>query len=105
MKIKFYSLEIEKFISGLEKPTIAKVLRTFDLLERFGGDLGMPHVRKLRKGLFELRVRGQQEVRFLFIFRGGGVIIVLSGFVKKTRKISVRELKKALRRKDELDEV
>lgn len=54
---------IEKFIEFLEKPTIAKVLRTIDLLEDFGPQLGMPHSKKIEDGLFELRIRGKQEVR------------------------------------------
>ncbi|MFA5792579.1 MAG: type II toxin-antitoxin system RelE/ParE family toxin [Candidatus Gracilibacteria bacterium] len=59
---------VEKFILKLEKPTIAKVLRTVDLLEKFGNDLGMPHSKKIRHNLFELRVRGGQEVR-IFAFK------------------------------------
>ncbi|HLD18332.1 MAG TPA: hypothetical protein VJB99_04710 [Patescibacteria group bacterium] len=43
MEIRFFHADVEEFIRGLEKPTIAKVLRTIDLLETFGHKLGMPH--------------------------------------------------------------
>jgi len=62
MKVVFFDSELEKFISSLEKPTIAKVLRTIDLLESFGHLLGMPHSKKVSPHLFELRIRGKQEI-------------------------------------------
>ncbi len=47
MEIKFFDNLLEKFISNLEKPTIAKILRTIDLLESFGQQLTMPHSKKV----------------------------------------------------------
>jgi len=38
---------LDKFIKSLEKPTIAKVLRIIDLLEKFGYNLGLPYSKKL----------------------------------------------------------
>ncbi|EKE14699.1 MAG: hypothetical protein ACD_12C00336G0002 [uncultured bacterium] len=74
--------DVEKFITTLGKPTIAKVLRTIDLLERFGHQLGLPHTKKVRSDLFELRIRGQQEVRIFYTFQKREIIL-LHGFVKK----------------------
>jgi len=54
---------LEKFIQSLEKSTIAKTLRTIDLLEKFGYDLKFPHSKKIAKNLLELRIRGRQEIR------------------------------------------
>ena len=103
MRIKFYSDEIEEFVESLQEQTIAKVLRTFDLLERFGNQLKMPHSKKVSDGLFELRIRGVQEVRFLYMFQKVKIVIVLSGFIKKTNKIPIRQLSLAKRRKNDLD--
>lgn len=89
--------DVEKFITTLQKPTIAKVLRTIDLLERFGYQLGSPHTKKIRDDLFEIRIRGQQEVRIFYIF-SKKKIILLHGFVKKTQKIPQCELKIAIRK-------
>ena len=72
MGIHFFNKdEIETFIASLEKQTIAKVLRTLDLLEKFGNKLGMPHSKKIIDGIFELRVRGVQEIRLTRHFSVG----------------------------------
>lgn len=89
--------DVEKFIMALQKSTIAKVLRNIDLLERFGYQLGSPHTKKIRDDLFEIHIRGRQEVRIFYIF-SKRKIILLHGFVKKTQKIPQRELKAALRK-------
>lgn len=59
MEVIFFDEAVEIFLTKLEKPTIAKVLRTVDLLERFGNQLGMPHSKSVGRNLFELRIRGQ----------------------------------------------
>lgn len=88
---------VEKFIATLEKPTIAKVLRTIDLLERFGYQLGLPHSKKMKSNLFELRVRGQQEVRIFYTFKKGEIIL-LHGFIKKSQHIPQCEFKQAIKK-------
>lgn len=94
MVIRFFDSQVEKFIKSLEKETIAKVLRTIDLLEIFGNNLTLPHSRKIESGLFELRVRGRQEVRIFYSFHRGGAIL-LQGFLKKTQRTPQREINKA----------
>lgn len=91
MKIKLYDLPLEKFITSLQKQTIAKVLRTIDLLERFGASLGTPHSKKIATSLFELRIRGKLEVRIFYTFHKD-TIILLHGFIKKSQKIPQKEL-------------
>lgn len=91
MRVHFFDEKIEKFIFGLEKVVLAKTLRTIDLLEHFGSELGMPHSKKIRGQLFELRVRGGQEVRLLYVFHKNSAVI-LSGFIKKQQRIPLREL-------------
>ena len=102
MKVKFFDDGVEKFIASLEAQTVARVLRTIDLLEMFGNRLGPPHTKKIEPGLFELRVRGRQEVRLFYAFQKGE-IIVLSGFVKKTERIPWKELETVRYRLRSLD--
>lgn len=102
MEIKFYDQSIEKFITGLEKPVIAKTLRTLDLLEKFGNKLGMPHSKKIDTNLFELRVRGKKEVRIIYCFYKN-TIVLLHAFIKKTQKIPKREIILAKNRQNTLD--
>lgn len=68
MEIQIFGSALEKFIQSLEKLTVAKILRTIDLLERFGLHLGMPHAKKAKDHLLELRIRGHQEVRIFLHF-------------------------------------
>lgn len=63
MNIRFFDSRLEKFIHSLNEATIAKVLRTIDILEMFGHKLALPHSKKVHAELFELRIRGKQEVR------------------------------------------
>jgi phage-related protein len=91
MEVNFFDDRLEEFIRELEKPTIAKILRTIDLLEHFGHQLGMPHSKKIDHSLFELRIRGQQEVRLIYVFHNNAVMI-LHGFLKKSQKIPQKEI-------------
>jgi len=102
MNIRFFDSELEKFIHALGPETIAKVLRVIDLLEQFGHQLALPHSKKLAERLFELRVRGKQEVRIFYAFHKGKAVL-LHGFVKKSKRIPARELKTALQKSKALD--
>lgn len=92
MKIKIVK-EVELLISSLDSHSVAKVLRVIELLESFGNKLGMPHSRKIKNGLSELRIRGQREVRIFYLIKNNE-IIMLFGYVKKTQKIPRLILKK-----------
>lgn len=93
----FFNDKVESFILSLEKPTIAKVLHVIDLLEKFGHQLNLPHSKKVNADLFELRIRGQQEVRIFYTFQKGNVTI-LHGFIKKSQRIPKREIEQAKRK-------
>lgn len=88
---------VECFILSLEDSASAKVLRTIDLLERFGHRLGMPHSKKIAPALFELRVTGKQEVRLLYTFWYSYAVIV-HGFIKKTQKTPRKEIEAAIQK-------
>ena len=105
MEVSYFDSTLEKFILRLEKATIAKVLRTVALLERFGSVLGMPHSKKVAPQLFELRIRGRQEVRILYAFYKNNTAILLHGFIKKSERIPARELHTALQKLRTLDTI
>jgi len=91
----------EEFLRSLSKSTIAKSLRILDLLEIYGPLIGMPYVKKIAADLFELRVRGREETRFLFTCRKN-VIVIVHGFKKKKGKIPRKEIKTAQKRLTEI---
>ena len=57
----------------------------------------MPFAKKIHKELWELRIGGNQRVRVIYSIKGAQIYII-SWFVKKTMKIPIKELKKAIRR-------
>lgn len=92
MEIQIYDKKLEKFILGLDNNSKAKVARTINLLEKFGPAIGMPHSKPIAKGIFELRIRGKQEIRIFYLFRNNTAIL-LHGYIKKSFRIPANELK------------
>jgi len=91
MDIHALDSALECFIQRLEPMTIAKILRTIDLLERFGHALQMPHAKKISRGVFELRIKGRQEVRIFYTFHRNAAVL-LHGYIKKSDRIPAKEL-------------
>ncbi len=104
MEVIFFDEAVETFLTKLEKITIAKVLRTIDLLGRFGNQLGMPHSKSVGSKLFELRIRGRQEIRLLYTFNNNKAF-VLHGFIKKSQKTPQKELIIAKQKLSSLDTI
>lgn len=102
MKIRLFDSKIETFISDLEAGTVAKILRVIDLLEMFGNKLTFPHSRKIAPRLFELRIHGGQEARILYTFYKNEAVL-LHGLIKKTPRISRKEIDTALHKLKTLD--
>ena len=97
MKIEIFNDSVEKFIRSLEKDTIARVIHTIELLEKFGNKLGLPHSKMVSRGIFELRIHSSQNVRIFYAFSKNKAIL-LHGFIKKTSKIPKKEIDIATRR-------
>lgn len=92
---------VEEFIKSLEPPTIAKVVHTIDLLEKYGPQLGMPHSKYLTSKLHELRARGKQEIRVMYAVVGNKIYL-LHTFRKHTQKTPSKEIDTALKRLREI---
>lgn len=88
---------VKEFIKSLEASTISKISSEIDLLKDHGPFLGMPHSRKMTKDLYELRIRGRQEIRIVYGFINK-TIILLHIFIKKTQETPLREIEAALKR-------
>jgi hypothetical protein len=101
MEILFFDQDIEDFVGGLERQTLAKTLRTLDLLKKFGNSLGMPHSKKIGRNLFELRVRGKHEIRIIYTFHNKSIVLLL-GFIRKNQRIPRHWIVLARKRLDSL---
>lgn len=102
--VQILNRQTRDFIFSLEDQTIGKVFRSFELLETFGHTLGMPHVKQIDRGLYELRVHGKQEIRLFFTFQKRCAVI-LHGFTKKTMQTPIKELKTAQARLNTLEKI
>lgn len=93
----FYHEQVKAFVKKLRKPTQPKVLRAIELLEKYGLNLTMPHTKRITNILYELRIRGTQEVRIFYTFQKNSAIL-LHGLLKKTQKTPKREIVTAEKR-------
>lgn len=88
---------VENFIKTQNPPTVAKITHILDLLEKFGSFLTIPHSKKLASNLYELRIRGEQEVRILYSFINKKIYL-LHAFRKQSQKTPKKELNTASER-------
>lgn len=97
MEVSFFNSTINDYLLSLEKPTYSKVLKQIKLLEILGYKLTMPYSNPISRNLFELRIRGKQEIRIFYCFFHRKIYL-LHAFVKKTQKTPRREIDIAQKR-------
>lgn len=94
--VVYHTRVVEAFVLALPETLLARYLRLADMMVEFGADLGMPHTRAMGDGLFELRIKGKEGIaRVFYCTMVGQRIVLLHGFIKKSRKTPPRELKLA----------
>ena len=83
-------------LSKADKKSIGEDIKTV----QFGWPLGMPLFGNLGQGLWEVRTKltGNRISRVIF-FMDENVMVLVNGFIKKTRKIPKSELDLARQRK------
>lgn len=101
--IEYYSQGIEVDILALPDGILARYLRLTDLMTEFGPNLGLPHTKAIKDGLFELRIKSKEGIaRVFYCTMMKNKIYMLHVFVKKTQKIPNKELKIAFSRLNEV---
>ncbi|RMF11332.1 MAG: type II toxin-antitoxin system RelE/ParE family toxin [Alphaproteobacteria bacterium] len=90
----------EKEIRTLPPDMQARFLRIGEMLARYGPlQVGMPYVRSLGRGLWEMRLTGRDGIaRAIYFAADRKQLVVVRAFVKKTQKTPLREIELALRR-------
>ena len=97
--VTYYSQQVADGIKNWPSKIRGKYLRTIDLIEEHGPQLGAPFTKALNNGLFEIRIKAQEGIgRAFFCYRQGNEIIVLHTFIKKTQKTPKKELAIAVQR-------
>lgn len=96
--IEFYkdingNLPVEHFILSLDTKMKAKLLGILKILQKKGNQLREAYTKYLGDGIFEIRIKvGTDISRVLYFFYYGRIIILINGFIKKTRKTPVKEI-------------
>jgi|GEM_PF-166130 phage-related protein len=88
---------VREFLESEGELLMAKAVGKISLLQEYGPFLGMPHARKIGGKLYELRIRGKDEVRILYAFVQNKICL-LNAFRKKTMEIPEKELETAANR-------
>lgn len=106
LRIRFYRTEegrepVREWLKLLppdERKAVGDDLRTM----QFGWPLGMPLVRNLGDGIWEVRTRLPNRIARVLFATYEGDAVLLNGFIKKSRETPPAELRLALRRKRSL---
>lgn len=88
---------LNEFIKRQNSSARSKIIHKIRLLKQYGNKLGMPHARMLRGELYELRIRGKEELRIFYCFEKQTVCL-LHAFKKQTQGTPQKELNLALNR-------
>ena len=99
-KVEFYDTKVMKSIQQWPIHINAKFIWIVDLIEEFGPETtGMPHVKTMGKGLFEIRAKGSEGIgRAFFCTIKNKIVIILHGFIKKTQKTPQKDIDIAKKR-------
>lgn len=91
---------VDLFVKKQQPQARSKIIHNVRLLREYGNMLGMPHSKMLDRGLYELRIRGKEELRIFYFFKQR-TIYLLHAFKKQKQQTPQKEIELAfLRIKD-----
>ena len=102
LQVRFYRTEAGnepvrewlKMLPPEEKKSIGDDLKT----AQYGWPLGMPLIRKLEPGLWEVRSRLQDRIARVIFTVEGDTMVLLHGLIKKSEKMPQQDLQLARQR-------
>lgn len=101
--ISYYSEAVQSELLELPAGLQARYIHLTDRMLLHGPNLGMPHTKAIRNGLFELRLKSKEGIgRVFYCMVIENRIVMLHSFIKKSQMIPSDELKVALKRMKEV---
>ncbi len=105
--VRFFKSEtgrepVREWLKALSQPD-RKVIGNDIKTAHYGWPLGMPLIRKLDKGLWEVRSRLENGIARVIFTVHDGRMILLHGFIKKSQKTPLNELQVARKRLSALE--
>ncbi len=107
LEVVFYQTEsgnepVREWLKTLSKPDKQAIGADIKTVQ-YGWPIGMPVVRKMEPGLWEVRCRLDRRIaRILFTLKGHQMVL-LHGFIKKSQKTPQGDLQLAKERKAKLE--
>ena len=102
-EIRYYSEAVQDEILDLPDTLAARFVVLTRRMVALGPNLGEPHTKAMKGGLFELRLKGAEGIaRVFYCTQVGRRIVMLHSFVKKTNRTPPRELDTAMSRLKEV---
>ena len=90
-----FTKQANDFIFAQPIPVVSKLLQLVDELGKRGRMLP-PQAKKVDDDLFELRLKeSNNQYRVFYCYCVGNIIYILNGFIKKTQKTPLAEIRKA----------
>ena len=96
LDIRFYATELGaepvrewlKLLPAVDRKVIGEDMKTV----QFGWPLGMPLVRSMGGGIWEVRIRLENRIARVLFVLDGSTMVLLHGFIKKTQATSLSDL-------------
>jgi phage-related protein len=102
-RIVFYNPKVAALLARWPAGIAASFTAISQSMVAHGPNLGLPYTRAMGKGLFEIRARGVEGIgRAFFCTLSGQQIVILHGFIKKSQKTPLADLRLAQKRLKEL---
>jgi phage-related protein len=102
-EVVYFNQELQDVILEFPAGIQSRYIHLTQRMLVFGPDLGMPHTRSMKHGLFEMRMKSKEGIgRVFFCLQPGRQIVMLHAFIKKSAKTPAKELKIARSRQKEV---
>ena len=96
LDIRFYATELGaepvrewlKLLPAVDRKVIGEDMKTV----QFGWPLGMPLVRSMGGGIWEVRIRLENRIARVLFVLDGSTMVLLHGLIKKTQATSLSDL-------------
>ncbi len=98
-EIRYYSEAVQEEILDLPDTLAARYVVLTRRMVALGPNLGEPHTKAVKNGLFELRLKDAEGIaRVFYCTQVRRRIVMLRSFLKKTNRTPARELDTAMSR-------
>ena len=102
-EIIYYSEALQEAIFALPVGIQARYIHLTERMCIYGANLGMPHTKAMKNGLFEMRMKSKEGIaRVFYCTLVNKRFVMLHTFIKKKHNTPSKELKIAISRMNEV---